>query len=195
MPKHRTLGNTGCPVCQKGKRISKQAYTLFYYLKQAFKDTTLEFPLKGSRMSIDLYIPSQQIAIEYDGGLFHQDTKRDIRKENWLLEKTPNITLIRIREPDCVDYSSPNSKVLKYHLQNQKPETFAHCIEQIFLDTFGLIQTINLDQDNAEILQLMEIIEVENSLGELFPRLMREWDTKRIMDLLPFNSEQLATKK
>ena len=62
-------------IVNNGRRISKQAYTLFYYLKQEFPDTVLEFPLEGSRMSLDLYIPSQNVAIEYDGGLFHKKKK------------------------------------------------------------------------------------------------------------------------
>lgn len=57
-PKHRTSGETGCRHCKNGKRISKQSATLFFYLKQVFKDTILEYPLKGSRMSLDLYILS-----------------------------------------------------------------------------------------------------------------------------------------
>lgn len=69
-------------------------------------------------MFLDLYIPSQQVAIKYDSGIFHRDTRKDIRVEIWLLEKMPGVTWIRIREPEC------GFSVLKYHLADQKNETF-----------------------------------------------------------------------
>lgn len=194
-PKHRTSGETGCKHCKNGKRISKQSATLFFYLKQVFTDTILEYPLKGSRMSLDLYIPSQQVAIEYDGGVFHQNTKRDIRKEKWLLEKMPSVKLIRVREPDCGKYTSPNFKVIKYELTDQKTETFARCIEQMFKDVFHINTTINLDGDRVEILKLMEKTEVENSLAELFPELANEWDYKMNSGLTPFQFRYASHEK
>ncbi len=193
--KQRTVGKTGCNRCKTGKRISKQSATLYFYLRQFFADTILEYPLKGSRMSLDLYIPSQQVVIEYDGGFFHQDTKRDIRKEEWLLEKMPSVKLVRVREPDCGKYSSSSSKVIKYELTDQKSETFACCIEQIFQDVFHINQTIDLDKDRVEILKLMEKTEVENSLGELFPELAKEWDYKLNSGLTPFQFRSASHEK
>lgn len=185
-PKHRTSGKTGCSVCKNGRRISKQSATLFFYLQKIFEDTILEYPLKGSRMSLDIYIPSQQVAIEYDGGIFHRDTKRDIRKDKWLLEKMPGVTLIRIREPECGNYSSVNERVLNYHLADQKTGTFARCIEQIFRDSFQRSLQFNLDKDSTKILGLMDRTEVEKSLGGLFPALAKEWDVEKNNGLTPF---------
>ncbi|MED1528302.1 zinc-ribbon domain-containing protein [Bacillus pumilus] len=137
-------------------------------------------------MSLDIYIPSQQVAIEYDGGVFHRDSKRDIKKDRWLLEKMPGVTLIRIREPECGNYSSVHEKVLNYHLADQKTETFVRCIEQIFQEIFQRRLQIDLDKDNTEILRLMDRTEVEKSLGELFPALCEEWDTEKNNGLTPF---------
>lgn len=194
-PKHRTSGNTGCPNCKKGRRISKQSYTLFYYLKQEFDDAILEYPLKGSRMSLDLFIPSQKIAIEYDGGLFHKKVKRDINKEKLLLEKMPDVSLIRIREPDCGKYTSPNPRVIKYHLANQKTETFERCLECLFLDVFRINKKINLEKDNADILTSMDISEVERSLGEVHPNLSKEWDIEKNNGLTPFQFRAASHEK
>ncbi len=118
-PKHRTYGKTNCPECNKGRRISKPAYILFYYLKQEFDDTVLEYPIKNTRLILDIFIPSQKIALEYDRGLYHKEVKRDIKKDKELLEKMSTITLIRIREPGCGRYQSTNNNVIKYHLTDQ----------------------------------------------------------------------------
>ena len=194
-PKHRTTGKTSCLNCNIEGRISKQSYTLYYYLKQEFDDTILEYPLKGSRMSLDIFIPSQKTAIEYDGGLLHKKVKRDINKEKLLLEKMPCVTLIRIREPDCRYYSSPNAKVIKYHLEDQKAESLEQCLKRLFLDVFGIDKNLNLEKDNAKILTLMDKSEVERSLGEVHPKLSKEWDVEKITDLLHFNLERLVMKR
>lgn len=185
-PKHRTTGKTGCKRCKAGRRISKQAATLFFYLRQIFSDTILEYQLPDSRMSLDLFIPSQKIAIEYDGGIFHRNTSRDIRKEQWLLEKMPEVVLIRLREPECVSYSSPNPTVITYHLRDQKKETFTQCIEQLFQEIFHIKITVDLEKDNMKVLQLMDKTEVENSLGEKFPELAKKWDTEKNNGLTPY---------
>ncbi|GEK30593.1 hypothetical protein KZO01_09020 [Kurthia zopfii] len=194
-PKHRTTGQTGCKKCRTGRRISKQAVTLFFYLRQSFDDVILEYPLKGSRMALDLFIPSQKIAIEYDGGIFHRNANRDIRKEKWLLEKMPDVTMIRLREPNCDSYSSPNSKVITFYLSDQKKETFARCIEQLFQDTFHINMNVDLEKDNIKVLQLMDRTEVENSLGEKFPELAKEWDTEKNSDLTPYQFRAASHEK
>ena len=107
----------------------------------------------------------------------------------------PETSLIRIREPDCENYFSPNSKVIKYHLDNQKPVIFQQCIERVFLDVFNINKKINLEEDNIDILKLMNLLEEENSLGKLYPHLAKEWDTEKNKGLTPFQFKAASHEK
>ena len=94
-----TVGNrsagTKCPHCSfYGSSFIEMA--LFYYLKQIFPDA--QYRIKIGCWEADIYIPSINTAIEYDGGFFHSGSvayNRDTMKTNYFSEK--GITLIRIR--------------------------------------------------------------------------------------------------
>lgn len=193
--KHRTLGNTNCPECNKGRRISKPSYILYYYLKQEFDDTTLEYPIEDSRLILDILIPSQQTAIEYDGGIYHKQIERDINKEKLLLEKMPTIRLIRIREPDCGVYQSPNNNVIKHPLPDHKVESLQQCLELIFKEVFKVNKDIDIQKDNIDILKLMSLTEIKMSLGALHPNLVKEWDTQKNKGLTPFQFKTASHEK
>ena len=48
---------------------------------------------------MDIFIPTLNLAIEYDGERFHKDVSKDKHKNDILFQN--GITLIRIREPKC----------------------------------------------------------------------------------------------
>lgn len=194
-PKHRTSGLTNCPKCNQGNKISKPAFILFYYLKQKFDDTTLEFPVKNSRFVVDIYIPSQNIALEYDGSLYHRQTKRDQRKDKELLEKMPQLKLIRVREPDCGIYHSINKNVIKYNLSDHKTNSLQDCLIKIFDDIFNIQINADLQNNNIDILNQMHHLELKNSLGELYPHLVKEWDTEKNKELTPFQFRGASHEK
>lgn len=184
-PKQRTTGGTGCPRCNKIKKVSKQSYVLFYYLRKSFDDVEIEKTLQGTRMILDVYIPSINFVIEYDGGFYHKDSKRDIKKDSMLLEKMPAAKLIRIREPECPTYNSPNSNAFFYVLNNHTMKAFQKCLENVFIDHFQKRPDINLERDDMEILELMNRFECENSLANFKPEILKEWDYDKNGNLKP----------
>ncbi|MFB7641874.1 hypothetical protein [Peribacillus butanolivorans] len=134
----------------------------------------METPLLGTRMVLDIYISSIKLVIEYDGGLFHKDYKRDIKKDIALLEKMPYTKLIRIREPECPTYKSPNPNTFFYDLKNHSMKAFQTCLEKIFIDYIQQSPDINIERDNVSILDLMDRWEYENSLANFRPILLKE---------------------
>ncbi|MGE7595627.1 zinc-ribbon domain-containing protein [Peribacillus frigoritolerans] len=194
-PKHRTSGGTGCPRCNKTKKVSKQSYALFYYLIKHFDDVEMETPLLGTRMVLDIYISSIKLVIEYDGGLYHKDYKRDIKKDIAILEKMPYTKLIRIREPECPIYKSPNPNTFFYDLKNHSMKAFQRCLEKIFIDHIQQSPDINIERDNVSILYLMDRCEYENSLATVRPTLLKEWDYHKNGDLKPENFKVASHEK
>lgn len=54
---------------------------------------------QNKQLQIDIYLPSLDLIIEYDGGYFHKDTEReDLRKNEKLISVNPNLTIVRVRE-------------------------------------------------------------------------------------------------
>lgn len=193
-PKHRTSDQTGCPICHRGNRVSKQSYTLYFYLKKYFKDVTIEAPLNGTRYLLDIDIPSWGVVIEYDGGYYHE-RERDVKKDQALFEKRPRDKIIRIRDPECPSYESPNPNVVFYYLKTQTKKEFQRCIENIFKSHFRIDEHIDLEKDNAYILKGMERSETNNSLAVLRPDLVQEWDYEANNHLNPKHFKVFSMEK
>tara|TARA_A200000159_G_scaffold47251_1_gene43562 strand:+ start:13276 stop:13692 length:417 start_codon:yes stop_codon:yes gene_type:complete len=85
-----------------------------------------EFPVAGTRMTLDLYNATQKIAIEVDGNqhykfnrFFHSDSRqkflhqlqRDEKKEYFC--EINNIKLIRVLESDVIDSSEYPSNLIE----------------------------------------------------------------------------------
>jgi len=83
-------------------KISKPQLKLFKIISNYFNDTKLEYPCLN--FSIDIAIPSEMIAIEYDDSYWHQDKQYDkkrqllIENEGWkvirFIDNIPNINEI-----------------------------------------------------------------------------------------------------
>ena len=82
--KSRTNGK-GCPICSKRKQTSMFEYILFYYFKQV--DDSVIHSYNELGFELDLFIPTKNIGIEYDGEYFHKNIKnRDLKKNKKCLE-------------------------------------------------------------------------------------------------------------
>jgi hypothetical protein len=81
--KHRTKQDTGCPECKQGHNTSFPELAFRYFLKQVFPDIRPNHPFEFlvPYRNVDLFIPSLQLVIEYDGGFYHRDRlQQDIEK-------------------------------------------------------------------------------------------------------------------
>lgn len=84
---------TGCPFCSP--RISAPEYALLELLDEL--DPISQYKIEGYRGTPDIYIPSMNLIIEYDGCKYHHDTlEKDTRKTLELLSLGYGV--IRIRE-------------------------------------------------------------------------------------------------
>ena len=71
----------GCPVCNSERRTSFPEYALVYYLEKYGLDIIHSYNERG--YELDIYIPSKNIAIEYDGYFWHKDKeKKGFREES-----------------------------------------------------------------------------------------------------------------
>ena len=94
---HKSLS---CGICKS--KISFPEKMIYFYLSKYFKDIKEQYHPKflGGR-EIDVFIPSLNVGIEYDGYRWHKDINKDMLKNN--ICNKQGITIIRIREPKCPD--------------------------------------------------------------------------------------------
>ena len=89
--------NHSCPFCNAYKVTSIPEKSIVYYLRKAGITVEENKKIAGAK-EVDIYIPSTNTAIEYDGQYWHKDKRRDNDK-NEICRKI-GIRLIRIREPN-----------------------------------------------------------------------------------------------
>lgn len=102
----------GCPNCSKGHHTSFPEQAVYYFVRQLFPDAVNGYIVE--RREIDVFIPSVQIGIEYDGEAFHRTSSKvakDIKKSEYL--KSRGIELIRIREEGCAPFKSGSARIIE----------------------------------------------------------------------------------
>lgn len=104
-PAHRTGQGEGCPICAVLDKCSFPQAALAFYLRREFGTEQVALEYCGADVApfkIDAILTASKIAFEYDGGAWHKDPDRDLRKDQRCLEA--GLRLIRIREPGCCEY-------------------------------------------------------------------------------------------
>ncbi len=110
------LRPSDCPNCSATFGTSFPEQSVFFYVKKAFSDAENRY--SGAKFNIsefDIYIPSLQTAVEYDGKAYHsseKSLKREIEKYTACREH--NIRLIRIKEQDTVNSACDYCIITEY---------------------------------------------------------------------------------
>jgi len=89
----RTRSGSGCPFCTNS--TSRHELRILSEIELLFKDTEHRKKIKGHEF--DVFVPSLNLAIEYDGGYWHEKKEDADRLKNKFC-KNENIFLIRVRQ-------------------------------------------------------------------------------------------------
>ena len=171
---------SSCPICSKEQQTSFPEQAIFYYLLKYHKNPENRYRAHG--IESDIYIKELGVSIEYDGGHYHKNTKKDINK----IKKLNNLGIktINIR-----DYRCPKIEVdgaLIYQRKNDTTKDLEKAIKFIFLNIDDTLKPdINLERDRTKILQNTLSIEKKNSLANLNPDFLKEWNYEKNGKLKP----------
>lgn len=166
----------GCPKCARRFHSSYPEQALFYYIHKAYPDALNSYkdPFDHN-MELDIYIPSINVGIEYDGEYAHAGNrlKKDIRK--YQACKKLGITLIRIREieyagdvPICdiqikTNYTNANTGKLNKVLESLS--------QYIVLDV-----DYDVERDQTRIFEQIKSVLNSYTLEKEYPELANEWN-------------------
>ena len=193
----RTTGKTGCPFCSRRRLTSFPEQAIYYYIRKLYPDAVNRFhDIFDNRMELDIYIPSIRFAVEFDGATWHgtEDAHRR-EKQKYEICKNNRITLCRVKErtgKEWKDVSDVTYTIRKKSLKELQP------VIQAILDSIDPESnmwtrknplcihssiTVDLERDANEIREYLTPI--PNSLVELRPDLVKEWNSERNGNLVP----------
>lgn len=155
---HKAYGNgTNCPICNSGRQTSFAEQAVYYYVKQIYPDAINRYKnIFGSRMELDIFIPSINIAIEYDGEAWHREYHLDRERRKYKLCHDNNITLIRLREKGFPLGSDIADEAYVYDkLYEHKTLEYAiwELIKRITFHSCSVKYDINIVRDKTKILE------------------------------------------
>ncbi len=195
---HRTNGiGTGCPICNSGRQTSFSEQALYFYIKQIFPTAISSYKNIFSKgMELDIYISDKKIGIEYDGVYWHHKKAANIEREQrkYSICKEHDITLIRVREKKFKDENLQNIGDHILYLAEDKSDISAlnaiidEVIKLVIKITEGhhneSLPDVDVERDQFEILKYLKGA-VKNSVKDVAPELMKEWDYEKNGELKP----------
>ena len=189
-----SIKSLDCPKCVKAHSTSFPEQAIFYYTKQYFPDAINRYKgLSKTKLELDIYIPSWNIGIEYDGKLYHSSKEAKERDKNkYQICKRKGIKLIRVCEGDAPDSLFIDSADKIYYIKKRPNDIEMDTFLYSFLSsltswsrkTVYLPIDINIKRDRPKILEYL--IDVENSFGALYPDLAKNWDVESNGRLTPY---------
>jgi hypothetical protein len=178
----RTRLLSGCPHCDV--KTSKPELRLYAEIKALFPDT--QNRKKFGKTELDIFIPSLNIGIEYDGAYWHKNNSaKDLKKIDKFFSL--NINVIRVREypleitRDLDVQCSSNKEITKVDINNivQKlmaiiPDSYADVVQD-YIDASNFVA----DADFKHLLTTMLIPSDDSSFEKNFPELAKEFDAEK----------------
>ena len=151
------------------------------HVKQAFCDAINTDTHLG--IELDIFIPSRNIAVEYDGEAWHRSPKReknDIFKND--LCRNNEITLLRIREPKLPKIENCITSIREDSTSSKSLNTVIQKV-LMFLGVTNL--TVDTDADSSKILSQFSVNKQKNSLAYCYPEIAKEWHPTKNGTLKP----------
>lgn len=197
-PHDRATDNTGCPICSQRRLTSFPEQAIFYYVRKLYPDTVNRYrDIFDNGMELDIFIPSIRFAIEFDGAAWHGTEEMHKReKQKYDICRENNITLFRVKERTGNAWRDVADTV--YTINKRKANNELQTVIQEILDYIDPESNmwtrrnplkvhssiiVDLERDSNEIREYLTPI--PNSLADLRPDLVREWNTEKNGSLRP----------
>lgn len=174
----RTAGR-GCPYCNNEHSTSFPEQILYFYLAQT-TDTINRYKLDGKE--IDIFLPSLNIGIEYNGRYYHQNREnQDREKYSFFREKGIRMIIVHEGEKSYIDGDD-----IYYEYRNSDYLNFAQSVQKVLELCKLPAVDIDIKRDRIRIFEQYSHQEKANSLANKYPHLIKEWDYERNGKLTPW---------
>ena len=175
---HRTskTNPSGCPNCIN-HGMSRIEMCIYLSIKEYIPDA--EYRKKIDGVEFDIFLPSHNFAIEYDGYYYHgkDKEKRDAKKDEKAVEK--NFTFLRIKETKNMKekFSFLNNVLYLDMKHNTKYKENCEIILKCLKDNFNVDIETSVSENIIQIaIAKMGVVVYGNSLEAKFPDIAKELD-------------------
>ena len=195
---NRNYGN-GCPTCNYESQTSFPEQVIYFYMKSVFNDALNRYKF-NDRWEIDIFIPSLNLGIEYDGIFYHRNKKSlDFEKETYIAKRGNR--LLRVKEmkgknKEC--YHKDNVIYCEEHpSETQLNEVVNACFHYIGENITHKSYFVDIDvgRDRPKIFDLYIKGEQETSLLAMHPELSKQWHPTKNLRLKPDMVKPKSNKK
>lgn len=195
---NRTTNKRNCPSCtMRTTSFGEQA--LFYYVKKIFPDAVNRYRIHN--IELDVFIPSINTGIEFDGLYWHNTKDSILREEKkYYICKQHNIKLIRVRDSNArfsynsCDYSmqienlhenNQLNSIIRLLLKELDPAS-NHWTRRNPYQLWSRVDAqIDVDKDRFEILNNKFLTEKHNSFIYKHPEVFQDWNYERNQSFNP----------
>ena len=171
---------TECPNCNNYLSSSFPEQAIYYFVKRYFSDAINRDKTLG--FELDIFIPSINCAIEYDGKRWHQDISRDLEKIN----KCKDIVrLIRVREKGCPRLTSNDCEIIQTsgNIDTSLEKAIVKVLELLGVEN----PIVDIKSNKNEIISNYRKGVLDDSLATLYPNIAKEWHPTKNGKLKPEN--------
>ncbi|MGO4695468.1 zinc-ribbon domain-containing protein [Paenibacillus sp. 2TAB26] len=184
---NRNNGN-GCYFCSFSTQSSFPEQAIYFYIKQIYPDAENKYKLKykGKTLEVDIFIPSLDLCIEYDGYYHKREVAiiRDKKKNTQLLELGKKVIRARIKYLPDIEQSDVH---VLYREDEKSNESLEKCVQELFKyiqsaykDNEALklklhFLSINLERDQAVIYEKVANRNDSKSLKIMSPEITKDW--------------------
>jgi positive regulator of sigma E activity len=179
---------SGCPQCNKESKTSFPEQSIFFYFRKIFDDTINRYKFNGM-YEIDIFVPSLNFGIEYDGFYYHKNKEvADARKDSFMLAE--GINLIRVKETERRIKKINEKKVIYCDMNPsdlQHDEIVRLCLNYVSTNITQKLYDveINVKKDRMYIYDSYIKSEEEKSLLALYPALSKQWHPTKNANIQP----------
>lgn len=170
----------GCPICAQQSQTSFPEQAIYYYIKQIFPDVINRYIFDNRE--IDIFIPSQNIGIEYNGYFSHmRKSERDAVKKEFF--RSLGIMLLVVKEYKT---SSEKNDADFYIHERTSYKNLTSLVEEI-IAALGCSSQVDIDceRDAISIKNQYVTLRKENSIAAIRPDLIDRWDYDRNGTITP----------
>ena len=174
----------GCTVCNIRNLTSFPEQAIFFYIKKHFPQAINRYKQGFGKQELDIYIPSLNLGIEYDGRVWHKNAHdRELKKYEKCMSL--GITLIRVREQMPADDLPPTCDIiLKSDYASDGFTGLDRAITSL-LSGLNITSEVDSKRDLMAIKQQYYSVLKSGSFAELYPEIAAEWDYEANGDLTP----------
>ncbi len=188
--------HSGCPICAFQNRTSKPEQAVFFYIKKYFSDAVNSYKAAWlGKREIDIFIPSANTAVEFDGKGWHEDITRDLEKSRLL--KKQGIKIIRFREEGCPPIEDDSFQIpVPTNSMQIGRDSLAEGIQTLLAELDDSIDPdINIPRDYTQIMRMFADRKVKRSLESAYPEIAKEWHATKNGDLKPSNFTSASAER